>query len=48
MIGCIVVRHLTPAEEDIVHGGCAEYEEEEIYCRTAKRPYRKLEVQFSV
>ena len=38
---CIVVRHLTPSEEDIIQGGTGDAGEEEA---VAKRPTRKLEV----
>ena len=41
---CIVVRHLSPGDEDIINGGCGDAGEEEIHCTVAKRPYKKIEV----
>jgi hypothetical protein len=41
---CIVVRHLSPSQEDIVHGGTIDLNEESTYRPIGKRPCRRLEV----
>jgi len=41
---CIVVRHLSPTQEDIVHGGTSDVNEENTYRPIGERPCRRLEV----
>ena len=41
---CIVVRHLSPSQEDVIHGGTYSLNEEDGYRPIGTRPYHRLEV----
>jgi acetyl-CoA synthetase len=43
---CIVVRHLSPSVEDIVHGASGDLNEEDTYRPIGKRPVRRLEIHW--